>query len=136
MRRRTSAEASWGRGGSTPAGSDPRARFRVDGDYLVRNDGFTFYRNQVAEFSADLLPDGVWNRDYVTTIAGTKVGQLRLLRDGDRAAIELVDLGLRLALTRHDDQLYFCSMGEALDLSRTPITYANVPLRSDRERER
>jgi CubicO group peptidase (beta-lactamase class C family) len=125
-----------GRGGSTPAGSDPGARFRVDGDYLVRNDGFTFYRNDVSEFPADARPDGVWNRGYVTTIAGTRVEQVRLLRAGDRTAIEFVDMGLRLALTRNHDLLYFCSMGEALDLSRTPITYGNVPLSIDRKQRR
>lgn len=122
-----------GRGGAmidstAVANSDPGVSYRLVDSYLIRNDGFDFYRNDVDEFPPELSPDGPWNRDYAITVAGSKINTVRLLRHGRSAAIELGG-DLRLKLRRQRSDLYFCAMGEALDLSCNPINYANIPLR-------
>lgn len=109
--------------------SGPSVSYRLDDNFLIRNDGSTFYRNDVAVFPAGLSPDGPWNRDYVISVAGSKIGTARLLRYRGSTAIEFGG-ELRLSLRRHRSDLFLCAMGEALDLSRAPITYANIPLRA------
>jgi hypothetical protein len=96
---------------------------------LINNEGITFYRNEPAQIE-NAAPDGPWNRTYKITVAGSTIGHVRLLRSESGAVIEFVDEALRLALSRHSELLYFSSTGEALDLSRSPITYGNIPLRS------
>jgi CubicO group peptidase (beta-lactamase class C family) len=109
--------------------TDEGQRYRLDGDYLIDNEGIAYYRNEPVEID-DAAPDAPWNRNYKITIAGSRVGQVRLLRSGAGVVIEFVDDGLRLALRRHSELLYFSSTGEALDLSRSPISYGNIPLRA------
>jgi CubicO group peptidase (beta-lactamase class C family) len=110
--------------------ADEGQRYRLDGDYLINNEGIAYYRNDPVEIG-DAAPDGPWNRTYKITVAGSTVGgQIRLLRSDAGAVIEFVDNALRLALRQHSELIYFSSTGEALDLSRSPITYGNIPLRS------
>ncbi len=107
---------------------EPGTTYRVDDDWLIQNDGLALYRNDPVEIARDLPVDGPWNRDYVITVAGSKITTVRLLRRRGAAAIEF-DGKRRLGLRRHRSGLYFCTMGEALDLSGDPITYANIALR-------
>ncbi|WP_161606182.1 serine hydrolase domain-containing protein [Microlunatus speluncae] len=132
--RRPRIESSYAARGAVTFSADqlneeePGTTFRQDGDWLIQNDGLALYRNDPIEIADDQPVDGPWNRDYTITIAGSKINSVRLLRRRGAAAIEF-DGERRLALRRHRTDLYFCTMGEALDLSGDPITYANIALR-------
>lgn len=110
------------------ADDEPGTTFRQDGDWLIQNDGLALYRNDPIEIAGDQAVDGPWNRDYTISVAGSTSATVRLLRRRGAAAIEF-DGERRLTLRPHRPDLYFCALGEALDLSRDPITYANIGLR-------
>lgn len=110
-------------------GDDGQGRAR----YLFRSrDAVTFYRNEVPDLDPDALADGPWNRTYGLTSGSAILRGIRLLRKGDDAAVELHWPGGRraFALEEHlPGRLYFSSTGEALDLTRSPATFAGIPLR-------
>lgn len=107
-------------------------RFRdLDGDgrpaYLETVDeGSVRYRNDVPE-SQPAEADGPWNRDYAIRASGVRDGTARLRKEN---GIHLFDhwAGATVRLHEHRPGLYISATGEALDLTRTPPTYANVRL--------
>nr|WP_269091222.1 serine hydrolase [Actinopolymorpha cephalotaxi] len=121
------------------AEDDGYQRFRLLGhdggpghDYLVSaDDGATYYRND-----APSLGDDASVASYGVDYMGARAGTLRLRRSGDGAALagdgEPGHFDFRaLRLTEHRPGLYFCSMGEALDLTGDRPTYANIALHLD-----
>ncbi|MDN5727550.1 MAG: beta-lactamase family protein [Propionibacteriales bacterium] len=121
----------------TFAGEDrPSDRFALrdadqDGDpwYLTSlTDGTTWYRNALPGMGTQDGPaDGPWNRTYAVRRNGTRVATVRLRRGIGGTVID-DRYGNTLRLTRHRADLYVSSTGEALDLARNPITYANIRL--------
>ena len=95
--------------------------------YLERvDDEHVRYRNDVPE-AAPAEADGPWNRDYAIRVYGVRDGTARLRQEN---GVHLFDdwRGGTVRLRRHRPGLYIAATGEALDLTRTPPTYANVQL--------
>lgn len=84
------------------------------------------YRNDVPD-AAPAEADGPWNRDYAIRTYGARDGTARLRKED---GVHLFDdwRGGTVRLRRHRPGLYIAATGEALDLTRTPPTYANVRL--------
>ncbi len=98
--------------------------------YLERvEDGHVRFRNDVPEAAPTkpARPDGPWNRDYAIRVSGVHDGTARLRKEN---GVHLFDdwRGGTVRLRRHRPGLYISATGEALDLTRTPPTYANVHL--------
>ncbi len=121
------------------AEDDGYQRFRLLGhdgrpgrDYLVSaDDGTTYYRNDAPSPGEDATVAS-YGVDYM----GARIGRLRLRRSGDDATLVGDGNGDEfgfppLRLTEHAPGLYFCSMGEALDLTGERPTYANIALHPD-----
>lgn len=119
-------------------GHDKRFRFRDLDDagrpaYLESvDDGHVRYRNDVPEAAPTkpdrpTKPDGPWNRDYAVRANGVRQGTARLRKEH---GVHLFDHwhGGTVRVRRHRPDLYISATGEALDLTRTPPTYANVRL--------
>ncbi|MET9023031.1 serine hydrolase [Actinopolymorpha sp. NPDC004070] len=116
------------------AEDDGYQRFRLLGhdggpghDYLVSaDDGSTYYRNDAPSLGDDALVTS-YGIDYM----GTRIGRLQLRRSGVDATLigDGDEFGFPpLRLTEHATGLYFCAMGEALDLTGERPTYANIAL--------
>ncbi len=106
----------------------------LDDKYLQRcSDGHTLYRNDVPAHDHNVpAPDGLWNRTYVTRAQGVPITHCTLVRKSGLFLAICTDVGattsITLRLYEHGDGLFFTSTGEALDVTRTPPTLANVPL--------
>jgi CubicO group peptidase (beta-lactamase class C family) len=89
-------------------------------------DGHVRFRNDVPE-TTPAAADGPWNRDYAVRVNGVRDGTARLRKEN---GIHLFNdwRGGTVRLHRHRPGLYIAATGEALDLTRTPPTYANVRL--------
>ena len=87
------------------------------------------FRNDVPETTPTkpAKADGPWNRDYAVRASGVRDGTARLRKEN---GVHLFDdwRGGTVRLHRHRPGLYISATGEALDLTRTPPTYANVRL--------
>lgn len=99
--------------------------------YLISaDDGFTYYRNDPPH-TGDAADADATVRSFAIDYMGAEASTLEVRTNGAAAtlqshgALELPPL----ALTAHTPGLYFCPMGEALDLTTSPPTYANIPLR-------
>jgi hypothetical protein len=95
--------------------------------YLVSADnGYTYYR-----IDPPAGPDEASIALYAVDYLGKQVATLRVSRQGENATLEgdgfLTFPPLRII--EHAPGLYFCAMGEALDLTTDRPTYANIPLR-------
>ncbi|TDO46097.1 CubicO group peptidase (beta-lactamase class C family) [Kribbella sp. VKM Ac-2571] len=122
-------------------GQGERLRFRDLDDagrpaYLERvDDGHVRFRNDVPEAPPTKpteqieppRPDGPWNRDYAVRANGVREGTARLRKEN---GVHLFDHwhGGTVRLRRHRRDLYISATGEALDLTCTPPTYANIRL--------
>ncbi|TCC07442.1 serine hydrolase domain-containing protein [Kribbella soli] len=112
--------------------NDERFRFRDLDDagrpaYLeCIDDEHVRFRNDVPE-AAPAAADGPWNRDYAVRAYGVREGTARLRKEN---RVYLFDdwRGGTVRLRRHRPGLYISATGEALDLTRTPPTYANIRL--------
>jgi hypothetical protein len=90
------------------------------------DDGHVRYRNDVPE-PAPAEPDGPWNRDYAIRASGVRAGTARLRKENGAHLLDHWS-GNTLRLHQHHPSLYISATGEALDLARTPPTYANIQL--------
>ncbi|NIK59610.1 hypothetical protein BJY22_005327 [Kribbella shirazensis] len=90
------------------------------------HDGHVRYRNDVPE-PAPAEAGGPWNRDYAIRVSGVREGTARLRKENGAYLLDHWS-GSTLRLREHLPSLYVSSTGEALDLTRTPPTYANVQL--------
>jgi len=120
----------------------PHDRFRLlPGErdrpkYLQRvQDGLVWYRNDAPEpaAAAALPADARWEGDYVLKASGVDLRRVRLRSDNGVMLLEVPGES-SLRLEQYAPGLFFSSTGEALDLTRIPLTYANIPLVSRRER--
>ncbi|WP_020579184.1 serine hydrolase domain-containing protein [Actinopolymorpha alba] len=111
---------------------DGNQRFRLLGHdgrpgraYLVSaDDGVTYYRSD-----PPIVTDDAMVRSYAIDYMGTQAVTLQLRTGRDATTLEahgLLELP-PLELTAQAPGLYFCPMGEALDLTASPPTYANIP---------
>lgn len=70
-------------------------------------------------------------RSFVVRALGLEVGRARLWRVDERTWFGPWGGSSALRLTEHQPDLFFSSTGEALDLTKSPPTYANIPLCDD-----
>lgn len=113
--------------------ADAAQRFRVlpgqDGraGYLQNtHDGFTRYRNDVAELSPqDARGD---SQEFVVTASGVTVGVVLLQQLPGGDALLDIPGEPRLHLARFAPTRYLSATGEVLDLGQTPPAYANIQL--------
>ncbi|MEQ4205932.1 serine hydrolase domain-containing protein [Actinopolymorpha sp. B9G3] len=118
----------------------PRQRFRLldDGEYgylQCIDDGTTYYRNDPVSRRppAGPGPDPQWHGEYALTMNGVSVATV-VLRGADGASfLTIGDLSRRLDY--HAPGIYHLCDGEVLDLTRTPPTLANIPLRRTHPRQ-
>jgi hypothetical protein len=112
-----------------------RYRFLPDDDgrprYMQRmEDGYVRYRNDPFPSDQPIPIDPQWEATYRIKESGVTVSSVALRNDSGSPVLEhgtAEDLSI-LRLGRHRPGLYFCSTGEALDLTQTPPTYANIKL--------
>ncbi|TCC32941.1 serine hydrolase domain-containing protein [Kribbella speibonae] len=92
----------------------------------LEDDGGVRYRNDVPD-PAPAAADGPWNRDYAIRVYGVRAATARLRKENGVHLLDHWDGGT-VRRRRHRPDLYISATGEALDLTRTPPTYANVRL--------
>jgi hypothetical protein len=98
-------------------------------------DGFVRYRNDANLAKPTELPNDT-AVVYRIDVWGTPIRTLLLHQAGDKSTIEYhpswpnsePGSSLSLHLTKTDEKLYHCTMGETLDLRGDRPTYANIPL--------
>jgi hypothetical protein len=113
-------------------GEKPHQRFRLldDGAYLQRvDDGTTYYRNDPVGHRPSSGPglDPQWLGEYALTRSGVSVANL-VVHDKEGASVATMGDRCR-RLDYHAPGIYYLCDGEVLDLTRTPPTLANIPLR-------
>ena len=112
-----------------------RYRFLPDDDgrprYMQRlEDGYIRYRNDLFPSDQPIPLAPRWEGKYRIKESGVTSSSVELRNDNGCPVLEhgnAEDLSI-LRLGQHRPGLYFCSTGEALDLTKTPPTYANIKL--------
>jgi hypothetical protein len=110
-------------------------RFLPDDDgrlrYMQRiEDGYVRNRNDLFHSDQPIPLDHQWEATYRIKESGVTSDSVALRNDNVGPVLEhgsAEDLSI-LRLGQHGPGLYFCSTGEALDLTQTPPTYGNIKL--------
>jgi CubicO group peptidase (beta-lactamase class C family) len=105
-------------------GADGRPRYMQSMD-----DGYVRYRNERLPGGEATPLDPEWTGKYRIKVSGAVGATAELRNDDDGPVIAFGDEAAPLG--RHRPGVYFSADGEALDLTKTPPTYANIKLFKD-----
>ncbi len=94
------------------------------------DDGCVRYRNDPFPSDQPVPLDPQWEGRYRIKVSGVIMTSLELRSEKGSPVLALGDTEdvPTLRLGRHRPDLYFSPDGEALDLTKTPPTYANIKL--------